>query len=129
MNFGTTTGIGRLFLTPFFHATTVSLVGYYLSRKKISGGSYRPVLNSLVAVILLHSVYDFGLSSGSSVFTIVSIVITVFLSINLFSLYERATELDQLQGLAEVGINNFCRNCGQSNSNHNLYCTSCGYHA
>ncbi len=129
LSYGSSTGIGRLFLTPFFHSTTVALVGYYLARKKLSGGSFRPVLNSLVLVIILHALYDFGLSSGNTLLTLVSIIITVLLSLNMFLLYFRATELDQLQGLSEVGINNFCRHCGNKNSSHKLYCTNCGYHA
>ncbi len=129
LNFGSSTGIGRLFLTPFFHATTVALVGYYLSRKKLSGGSFKPVVNALALVIVLHAIYDFGLSSGVTILTVISILITAFLSINLFSLYYRSTELDQLQGIAEVGINRYCRHCGRKNSGHHLYCTYCGYHA
>ncbi len=129
LKFGSSTGIGRLFLTPFFHATTVALVGYYLSRKKLSGGSFRPVVFSLLAVIVLHSIYDFGLSSQNTILAVISILITVFLSINLFILYHRSTQLDQLQGIAEVGINRYCRHCGRKNFNHHLYCTYCGYHA
>ncbi len=126
LSFGSSTGIGRLFLTPFFHATTVAIVGFYLVRAKISHGSFRPVALSLLAVIVLHALYDFGLTSSNQSLALLSIIITVVLSVNLFILYYKATKLDQLQGLAEVGYNNYCRTCGTFNNHHMMYCNRCG---
>lgn len=129
LSYGSATGIGRIFLTPFFHATTVAFVGYYLAKFKISHKNFMTVIYALFAVIILHSIYDFGLSSGNSLLTLISIIITSILSINLFMVYRKATILDQSMGLAEVGVNRYCRHCGLYNPRHTMYCTRCGQRA
>lgn len=129
LSYGSATGIGRLFLTPFFHATTVSLVGFYLAQHKISHKSFSAVIYALFGVVVLHTIYDFGLSSGNSLLTLLSIIITTVLSVNLFVIYRKASLLDQSIGLAEVGINRYCRNCGWYNTHSTIYCTRCGVRA
>lgn len=129
LSYGSATGIGRLFLTPFFHATTVSLVGFYLAKNKLLHKKFSAVLYALMGVIVLHTIYDFGLASGNSLLTLLSIIITTVLSVNLFVVYRKASFLDQSIGLAEVGINRYCRHCGQYNSHSTIYCTRCGARA
>jgi len=135
-NFGYVIGFGandtfaRLFLTPFFHASTVAIVGFYLASKKINHQkSYLAIIIALLTVIVLHATYDFGLTINNQFFNLISIIISVGLAVNLFVMYFKARNLDQMYGLAEVGINNFCRHCGQKNKHHLLFCTNCGYHA
>lgn len=129
VQFGSSTGISRIFLTPIFHATTTAIVGFFLIRAKLSHRSPLYCVPALIFAMLAHGFYDFGLSSNSGLIAFVSILITISLSISLFWLYFRATELDQRIGLSAVGNNKFCRNCGFPNPHRNLYCTRCGQRA
>ena len=129
LNFGSTAGIIRLFLTPVFHAATGSIVGYYLVRSKIDHKSkYKPVL-AFIGAILIHGFYDFGLLSRVMIFIIISIAITLVVSVMLFILFMKAKELDKAEGLTVVGKNTFCRSCGAPNPEHKLYCSHCGNYA
>lgn len=129
LQYGTRTGISRIFLTPFFHAAITGMVGYYLIKAKLNNKSLVRVGLALVAAMLLHGLYDFGLMSNTSVYTAMSIIITLGISTVLFLLYTRATDLDQRLGKSAVGKNNYCRNCGQPNPEHHLYCVHCGQRA
>jgi protease PrsW len=120
LQYGASTGISRIFLTPFFHAAITGMVGFFLIRSKLAHRSRFRVWLALGAAMLLHGMYDFGLISNNIVFTVISIVITISLSLTLFLLYFRATDLDQQMGLSVVGHNSFCRNCGYSNPKHHL---------
>ncbi|MCA9327267.1 PrsW family intramembrane metalloprotease [Candidatus Saccharibacteria bacterium] len=126
---GTGAGIGRLILTPFFHAATTAIPGYYLAKTKVEHRSMKSVFVAFGAVLLLHALYDFGLASGLAILVIVSLVITLLLSINLFRLGAIAKADDQAMGLSVVGTNTFCRSCGYPNPEHKLYCQHCGKHA
>jgi len=129
LQFGASTGMSRVLLTPFFHAATTGIVGFFLIKAKLAGRSRVHSWLMLGAVMLLHGLYDFGLASGVAVFVITSIVITLTLSIFLFLCYFRADELDEQLGLSAVGHNSFCRSCGHPNPEHNLYCSHCGRRA
>lgn len=129
IQFGTATGIGRLLLTPIFHAATTALVGFYLAKAKINHRGLSKVALALCGAIILHGFYDFGLSAGNNVLILLSIFITLSVSIGLFILYIVATDLDQEKGLSIVGNNSFCRSCGYPNQKHLLYCTHCGNYA
>jgi RsiW-degrading membrane proteinase PrsW (M82 family) len=129
MQYGSETGLGRLFMTPFFHAAITGLVGYCLIRIKLAGKPAVWGVLPLAGAILLHALYDFGLVTGSSVYAGLSVLLTLVLSAGLFPLFLRATQRDQLLGLSAVGRNEFCRSCGYPNPNHNLYCTHCGKNA
>lgn len=126
---GTQTGLTRLFLTPVFHATTTALVGYYLAKGKLAHRSPLFVAVPFLFVILLHGIYDFGLLSQSSAYSLLAVVITLCLTGNLFLLFSRATDRDQDVGLSTVGHNSFCRSCGYPNPRHHLYCVHCGKNA
>ena len=129
LQYGTGTGLQRMLLTPFFHAAITGLVGYFLIRAKLSHRSPARVIWVLVLAMIIHGVYDFGLASGLPLFAIVSVTITLGMTATLFLLYTQATERDQQLGLSAVGHNRFCRNCGQPNPQHHLYCTHCGKRA
>ncbi len=129
VQFGTKAGLARLLLTPLFHAAATGVIGYYLIKRKLAGRSPWPVAFPLVGVMLLHGMYDFGLSSDSMLYNSVAVIITLGFSAGLFWLYLRASEQDQDMGLSAVGHNAFCRACGSANTQHHLYCVHCGQHA
>lgn len=129
LQFGAKTGLARLLMTPFFHAATTGLVGYFLVKRKLAGKSPFGIWLPLAGIIVLHGLYDFGLSSGSNLFADGSLLITLGLSIGLFMLFLRANEHDQDLGLSAVGHNAFCRSCGYANPQHHLYCARCGKNA
>ena len=129
IHFGTKTGLSRMFLTPFFHAAITAMVGYFFIKSKLAKKSWLRVIPVLLIAMLLHGLYDFGLASNRQSYAIGSIIITLSLSLLLFLLYTRATDLDQRLGKSIVGKNNYCRNCGQPNPKHHLYCVHCGQRA
>jgi len=127
--FGAGVGIARLILTPLFHAATTAMIGYALVKVKLDKASKWSAVGMVVAVILIHALYDFGVLSGIAIFIIASIVLTFGLGVNLFVMLRRARYQDQQKGLSAVGNNSFCRNCGHPNPKHHLYCTQCGKQA
>jgi RsiW-degrading membrane proteinase PrsW (M82 family) len=129
LQFGSSAGVGRVLLTPFFHAAITATVGYYLAKGKVAGHSLLNVWPVLIVAMLLHGLYDFGLTSGVGIYAAFSVLITLGLSAALFVLYLHAVEHDQDRGMSVVGTNNFCRSCGFPNPEHHLYCTSCGKNA
>lgn len=129
LQFGATTGLSRVLMTPFFHAATTGLVGFFLIKGKLARQSRAQSWLVLLLTMVLHGLYDFGLASGVSIYVVLSVSITLTLSGLLFWLYFRAVELDQQLGLSAVGHNSFCRNCGHPNPEHNLFCACCGRRA
>ncbi len=129
LQFGTKTGIVRVLLTPLFHAAVTGLVGYFLIKRKLAGQSPLWVLLPLAGAMVLHGLYDFGLTSGSVVYVAGALLITLGVSIGLFVAFLRAGEHDQDKGLSAVGHNAFCRSCGYPNPKHHLYCVHCGKNA
>jgi|JI6StandDraft_1071083.scaffolds.fasta_scaffold02392_15 RsiW-degrading membrane proteinase PrsW (M82 family) len=121
--------LGRLVLTPFFHAATTAFVGYYLIRCKVRKRPLFTVAVALAAMMILHGLYDFGLMSGVSAYAIGSLAITISLSVFIFAVSGHAKTRDQKMGLSVVGHNVFCRSCGFPNPKRHLYCTRCGRHA
>ena len=130
LQFGAGVGLARVVLTPFFHAATTGIVGYFLAKGKLAGYAwYKTVPLALGAVMILHGMYDFGLASGVQWLVGLSLLITLSVSVSLFIFFSKAIGLDQARGLSAVGTNNFCRTCGQPNPGHGLYCVRCGNHA
>jgi RsiW-degrading membrane proteinase PrsW (M82 family) len=129
MEFGTKTGIVRVLMTPLFHAAATGLVGYCLIKRKLAGRSVFGVWLPLAGVMVLHGLYDFGLLSGSGLYTTGSLIISLGTGVGLFMLFLRANERDQDMGLSVVGHNSFCRSCGFANLHHHLYCVRCGKNA
>lgn len=130
LSYGSGAGAARIILTPFFHAATTAMVGYFLIKAKLSGKSPLTAVWALIAAMVLHAIYDFGLlQTTSPIFIIFSFMTTVVLSVSIFLFFIRASETDQAEGRAATGPNNFCRHCGAPNPKHNLYCSHCGAHA
>jgi len=129
MQFGAGVGAGRIILTPFFHAATTGMVGYFYAKHKLDKTPFYAVACALIGAMVLHGLYDFGLTSGNTWLALIAVVITLSLSIGLFFFFMRATDLDKEQGRSIVGNNTFCRSCGFPNPKHGLYCTHCGSYA
>jgi RsiW-degrading membrane proteinase PrsW (M82 family) len=129
LEFGSKVGLGRIFLTPLFHACTTSLVGYFLIKTKLKHKNFLQLGCALVLAMLIHGIYDFGLSSGNNGFALLSVMISAGMTITFFLLYLHAGDLDRKLFPARVQVSNFCRSCGAPNPNHNQYCTACGKHA
>lgn len=129
VQYGAQTGMTRAVLTPLFHAGITGIIGYFLIKCKLEGKSVYRIIPILLAAMGLHGLYDFGLTVGSNIFAALSVLITLCVSVALFALYVRATELDQDRGLSSIGHNSYCRSCGQANPKHHLYCTKCGKNA
>lgn len=129
IHYGAATGLSRVILTPFFHAATTGMVGYFLVRRKLTHKRVWGVGFFLAIAMVLHGLYDFGLTSGKAWLNLVSVVITLGISATLFILYLRANQHDQDMGLSVVGHNSYCRSCGTPNPRHLLYCVHCGKYA
>ena len=130
LQFGADVGLARLILTPFFHAATTAMIGYFLAKGKLAGHVWYKITPLALAVaMVLHGMYDFGLASGVPFLVGLSILITLGISVSLFIFFSKAIGLDQERGLSVVGNNNFCRTCGQPNPGRGLYCVRCGNHA
>lgn len=129
LQFGTKVGLSRLILTPIFHATTTSLVGYVLVKSKVDKKPIILTAFALLLAILLHGFYDFGLATHSVALVVTSLMITAGMTTMFFILFMRSNEIDREEGLSVVGKNTFCRSCGKPNPKHTLYCEYCGNHA
>lgn len=130
LSYGSSIGFLRMILTPMLHACTTCLVGYFLIKKKIEKRSILLPIGALLAAILIHGIYDFGLSSGSGGLATLSLLITAGLTVSLFMFYLKATDLDQkyLSTQPVPAASNFCQFCGAPNASHKAYCTKCGRH-
>jgi len=126
---GSKAGLDRVILTPFFHAATTGMVGYFLAKHKFAKKPLSTFILPVVVAMALHGLYDFGLLSTVNIYAVMSLFITFGMSAALFVFFLRAVESDQKLGLSAVGHNNFCRTCGWPNPQHNLYCTHCGKNA
>ncbi|HWB38861.1 MAG TPA: PrsW family glutamic-type intramembrane protease [Candidatus Saccharimonadales bacterium] len=126
LQFGSTAGVGRVLLTPFFHSAITAMIGYYLAKYKLAKASRWRVLPALLAAMVIHGLYDFGLTSGRTLYIVASLTITLGLTVLMVMLYLRALHDDQKNGRSAVGHNEYCRSCGFPNAKHYLYCTHCG---
>lgn len=129
LQFGAKAGVSRLLLTPFFHAAITAMVGFYLIRSKLNKKNPITVLPIFILAVMIHGLYDFGLTIGNNLFIFISITVTLALSINFLRLFFKAQDLDEDAGLSAVGHNSYCRSCGFINQVHHLYCTHCGKRA
>jgi len=139
LSFGAEVGIARLLLTPFFHAATTSILGYYLVSQKLRPERRKLFVLACVLVPLVHGLYDFGLGAGIAQLQVLSLMLTLLLTMGLFLYFMQANALDRL-ALARVPMGlvanhsqagpqsaaNFCGTCGRSNMKHQPYCEYCG---
>lgn len=127
LQYGAGVGIGRLILTPFLHTGFSMWFGYTLARYKLHTGGIHLVIIAFVSSMLLHGMYNFGMSSGMLGYFIFSLIIAIALNIGVFLLYRHAQDEDVSINIASNN-NNFCRSCGKPNAKHTLFCESCGQH-
>lgn len=93
---GAGTGIGRLIIVSFFHAALTGAAGYFVARAKIKSMSKWSILAPLAAVMLLHGLYDFGLASGSVLYVLGALAISLYMTIGMFTLFGRAAKAEAL---------------------------------
>lgn len=125
VSFGTETGLMRLVMTPFFHAATTSILGYYLVSAKRDGMLWGKCILAATIVPVLHGLYDFGLFAGAYHLYVLSLMITLLLSLGLFLYFMHANDLDR-QAAAPAPAPNFCPACGSANARHTRFCEQCG---
>lgn len=126
MMYGAGIGLGRIIFTPILHGASTGIVGYFLARQKVTRGKSIGTIFALIAVSLMHGLYNFGLSSGSVILVFMSIILTVLIAVGLFFFYGESKKKDRLHGLSAVGPNNFCKYCGKENIKRTVYCEYCG---
>jgi RsiW-degrading membrane proteinase PrsW (M82 family) len=139
MTMGTQVGIARLVLTPFFHAATTSILGYYLINRKLRPEKQGLFVLACVLVPALHGLYDFGLGAGIAQLQVLSLMLTLLFTMGLFLYFMQANVLDRmaealrplgyvprLQPVVAQQATNFCTACGKSNVHRSAYCESCG---
>ncbi len=129
VSYGSNVGIARLIMTPFFHAASTSILGYYLVNMKINKANKTKFVLACLLLPVMHGFYDFGLGSGLAVLAIFSLMITLLLTIGLFLYFMAANDLDKA-AVASIPINslNYCKFCGKPNANHKMFCEYCGRH-
>lgn len=139
ISFGTSVGLTRLLLTPFLHAATTSILGYYLVNQKLRPNKRGMFVLASVTVPVMHGLYDFGLGAGIAQLQVLSLMLTLLLTMGLFLYFMEANTLDKaVLARTQIGFavaqtpeaqtttDNFCTNCGKPNANHRTYCESCG---
>lgn len=93
---GAGTGIGRLIIVSFFHAALTGAAGYFVARAKAKGLPIWSTLLPLAVVMVLHGLYDFGLASGTPMFVLGALSISLYMTIGMFTLFGRAARVDAL---------------------------------
>lgn len=129
LEFGGGVGIMRIIFLPYLHAGLTILFGFCLAQKKVLNRSWMLPAFGLASAILIHALYDFFAFLNKPVGIIFVLIITVAVNTALFVLFRRAQRADEVQGRSAVGINKFCRHCGQPNPKRLLYCSQCGKHS
>lgn len=126
---GAEVGVGRLILTPFFHAASTSILGYYLVSAKIDHRQMKKFAAACFVVPLMHGLYDFFLFSGVPTLSVFAYMTTALLSLGLFLYFAHANDLDKL-AIARVAAqsDHYCTECGKANVRHASFCESCGRH-
>jgi RsiW-degrading membrane proteinase PrsW (M82 family) len=126
LTLGEAAGIGKVITGPYIHAGFAVLIGWTLARRKVLHRSWWLVVAGFIAALGLHGLYDFGLLEGNGWTALMSLFITVAINVNIFILLRSSQKEDGKLGLAAVGLNYYCRNCGAPNPQRFLYCTTCG---
>lgn len=96
---GSEAGIIRIVFGPFFHAATSGIFGYYLIQAKLKSRSLAKPALVLGGLMILHGLYDFGLTSGIPALAIASLLVSLTLNISLFAFYHYASRADRLRRL------------------------------
>lgn len=133
ISYGTNVGLMRLLLTPFLHAATTAILGFYLAHLKLRGSRSSLLLASaLVVVPLLHATYDYCVGALQPYLQITALVITLGLAQALFLFFIEANVRDRLAWVPALARHyqpaaRYCTGCGQANSHHGNYCEVCGH--
>jgi RsiW-degrading membrane proteinase PrsW (M82 family) len=133
MTYGAKVGLMRLLLTPFLHAATTAILGFYLiNRKSRARGSGWLFGAALVVIPVLHAVYDYGLGANQPYLLALSLAITLALTQGLFLYFieanarDRLVQVPALAGQYEPAAR-YCTVCGQENNRQGNYCEVCGH--
>lgn len=140
--YGAGVGVVRLLLTPFLHAATTSILGYYLINQKLQPNKRKLFILALIVIPLMHGLYDFGLGTSTAQFQVLSLMLTLLLTMGLFLYFMQANVQDKLAlaqqplGFAVTAnpsltdavshLPRYCESCGEPNTNRGAYCESCG---
>lgn len=125
-SYGGATGIFRIFFGLFLHTGFTIIVGLAFARYILKKKSIWTVLVALLTAIMVHALYNIGVSSQVWILVLVSVTISIFLNVSIFRWYRSAQKLDEAAGLSAIGTNKFCRQCGAQNPRRMLYCERCG---
>lgn len=126
ISMGPGVGLMRIIISPFIHAAFCALFGLALSWVKVKRHVPVVAILGLVLAMLLHGIYDLGLSYGEWWSSLGSLALALILNYGIFLLLRSAQKYDAKLGLAAEGDNLYCRECGAPNPNRYFYCTSCG---
>lgn len=73
----------------YIHSGTSAIMGYSLGRFKFGLASYRELIGSVVAAICLHFSYNFMTSLESPLAFWLAVLLTVYISLQIFILFRR----------------------------------------
>ncbi len=127
--FGPKVGILRLILAPFLHAGFSALAGWGLARYKVQKTTLLVPVVLFLSAILAHGLYDFFAFTGTAITALLVLAMAIAVNATVFVLFKKARASDEKLGISAIGVNKFCRNCGQPNPDKNLYCNHCGQKA
>jgi RsiW-degrading membrane proteinase PrsW (M82 family) len=133
MTYGAKVGLMRLLLTPFLHAATTAILGFYLMRLRLHRrAGVWALAAAMAAVILLHGLYDFGVGSNQPFLLTMALAITLALTQGLFLVFIEANARDRLAWLPALGghfqpAGRYCPACGQANHQQGNFCEVCGH--
>jgi len=127
LSFGSKVGIERLVITPFLHAATTGIIGYYLASRKIDRKYTAKFIVAAALIPFMHGVYDFGVYSGQDFLLLLSLLITLLLTLGLFLYFMQANDLDKAAiARAAAQTSRFCPRCGRPNMGQKKFCEFCG---
>ena len=126
LSLGGDVGISRILFSPYLHVGFTVFFGLSLAYKKVLNRTWLLPVLGMVCAVLLHSIYDFVIFSHSSLGALIAFILTVGLNIVVFVFFRKAQRDDEVRGQSTVGINKYCRHCGEPNPEQLLYCSRCG---
>lgn len=104
MEFGQETGIYRLVLLPYFHASLCAIFGIFLAQKKYFSKSWLLPVFGLIVSIAGHALYNFGLMSGIVLLLLGSVGLTLIINIALFKNFKRAQREEALSDIQRAQV-------------------------
>jgi RsiW-degrading membrane proteinase PrsW (M82 family) len=126
VSLGIKVGLMRLLITPFLHAATTAILGYYLASYKLKRTTQGKFVLACLAIPFIHGFYDFAVFSHVLQLAVIALMITLSLTLGMFLYFNHANELDRAVPAMAAAAPNFCTNCGRSNERQTPFCESCG---